>query len=109
MDKIYSRNRRIYLPKFNNYNSQQNNNKRKMLKIITVITMAIITAEFVLHAITPILNKQCVYMAKRIATLVSNEQTSIVMSKYKYDDLCIITKDEKRKYSNDKCKCYCYK
>ncbi len=113
MDKIYSRNRRINLPKFNGSNLPYNrknynyNNGLKKLgnskggKIALVIIIAIISAKFIVKSISPIIDKQCMNMAKSIATKVSNEQATFVMSKYKYDDLCLITKDTNRKYCND--------
>lgn len=115
MDKIYSRNRRIHLPKFNKNNFQNkyknmnfsfNNNiekerKRKSLKIFLIIILALVTARFIIYSISPILDKQCINMAKSIATKVCNEQASSSMAKYKYEDLCIIDKDTNRKYKND--------
>lgn len=106
MDKIYSR-RRIRLPKFtfmhNNYNRKEPNYKKINLafKIIVVMGIAILTANLILHAITPIIDKQCINIAKSIATKISNEQATIVMSNYRYEDLCTITKDSNREYTND--------
>ena len=104
MDKIYSR-RRIKLPKFaflyKNSKEPNYNNMIKVLKITCIIIIAIITANIMMQAISPIIDKQCINMAKSIATKVSNEQATNVMSRYKYDDLCTITKDSSRKYSND--------
>lgn len=99
MDKIYSR-RRISLPKFaffSHHKKEQNHkNMAKILKIICIISIAIVTASFILQAISPILDEQCKNMAKAIATKVSNEQATIVMAKYKYEDLCSVTKDNNR-------------
>ena len=99
MDKIYSRNR-IRIPnfKFNNgiFNFKNNKNSKKnekVLKLIFIIIIAISTAELIIKSITPILNKHCINMAKNIATKVSNEQTTEIMSKYKYDDICNMVKD----------------
>lgn len=101
MDKIYSR-RRIKLPKFEFLykNPQEPNykNKMKVFKITCIISIAVITANIIIQAISPIVDKQCVNIAKSIATKISNEQATIVMSKYKYDDLCNVTKDSSRKY-----------
>ena len=52
-----------------------------------------VTANVIIRAITPIIDKQCVNKAKSIATKISNEQATIVMSKYKYEDLCTMEKD----------------
>lgn len=104
MDKIYSR-RRIRLPKleFLYKNSKEPNyrNLMKVFKITCIVSIAIVTAYVIVQAISPIIDKQCINMAKSIATKISNEQATIVMSRYKYDDLCNITKDSNRKYSND--------
>lgn len=104
MDKIYSR-RRIKLSKFNFLykNSKEPNykNMMKVLKITCIIIIAGITAYVIMQAISPIIDKQCINMAKSIATKISNEQATIVMSNYKYDDLCNITKDSNRIYNND--------
>lgn len=104
MDKIYSR-RRIKLPKFaflyKKSKEPNYKNMMKILKITCIMIIAAITANFIMQAISPIIDKQCINMAKSIATKISNEQATVVMAKYEYDDLCNITKDTNRKYSND--------
>ena len=104
MDKIYSR-RRIKLPKFNflykNSKPPDYNNIMKFIKITCIMIIATTTAYIIMQAISPIIDKQCINIAKSIATRISNEQATVVMSKYKYDDLCNVTKDTNRKYFND--------
>lgn len=114
MDKIYSR-RRIIIPKLNisvfrkakNSYRGQKKSLAKLLKIIIIFSIAILVASKMINAITPIMDKQCQNIAKSIATKISNEQATIVMSKYNYDDLCNIEKDSKRQYISYKCE-YCY-
>ena len=65
----------------------------KIVKIFLIISIAMVTANVIIRAITPIIDKQCVNKAKSIATKISNEQATIVMSKYKYEDLCTMEKD----------------
>ena len=109
MEKIYSR-KRIKIPKVHLLykNSKEPNCEkiRKVLKITCVMVIASITEYVIMQAISHIINKQCINIAKSIATKISNEQATAVMSKYKYEDLCNITKDNNREYYNDKCKCY---
>lgn len=110
MDKIYSR-RRLIIPKPNVsmfYANKDNNNKfvYKMFKICIVLIIAIATFNRIVEAINPIIEKQCQTNAKSVATKISNEQATIVMSKYNYGDLCNVTKDSNREYFYDKCKCY---
>ena len=102
MDKIYSRNRRIYLPKFNGFHingrmnftfNKNEKKKRKAVRICFIIIIASCTAKYIFNAVSPIIDKQCVYMAKIEASRVSNEQASVAMQKYKYDEICEVTKD----------------
>lgn len=112
MDKIYSRTR-LVIPKLNisifhkmkSGNNKDNKIVYKLLKICIILSIAVFTFNKAIEAINPITDKQCQTIAKSIATKISNEQATIVMSKYKYDDLCNVVKDSNRKYSNDKCKC----
>lgn len=98
MDKIYSR-RRILIPQFignigGKLPTNPDNKKRtKFMKIGTIFVIAIVTAKIALQAISPIIDKQCENLAKSIATKISNEQATNVMSRYQYDDLCMVTKD----------------
>ena len=116
MDKIYSRPRllipKIHISIFNKYsnngNFKQFNDKKimkKILRILFVLLIAFITMLKMLDAINEIVDKQCKTQAKSIATKISNEQASLVMAKYRYDDLFNVTKDTNRKCFHDKCKC----
>lgn len=97
MDKIYSR-RRLTIPKLNisiwNQNSNKDNKiKLKIVKITIIILIASFTFMRSIEAIKPIMDKQCENIAKSVATKISNEQATIVMSRYSYDDLCNVSKD----------------
>ena len=107
MDLIYSR-KRIKLPKikittrnnFQNFNFRNNkevlSKSKKLIKIFTVIIIAVVVAMNIVKQIEPILEKECLIRAKSIATEISNKQASLVMDKYKYDDLCIVVKDDEQ-------------
>lgn len=107
MDKIYSRTRLI-IPKLNISIFHKKNNFQnkqiigKIVRIFIIILIAIATMNRVIEAINPIIGKQCETAAKSIATKISNEQATLVMKRYNYDDLCNVTKDSNREYSNDK-------
>lgn len=94
MDKIYSR-PRIQLPKFNcKYKKQQDPHKNtKVLKVVIIFIVALITVKIIINSVSPIIDKNCINMAKSIATKVANEQATVVMNNYKYEDLSTITKD----------------
>jgi sporulation protein YunB len=94
MSKIYSR-PRIRIPKVILSSSRRgkNRNKQKATKIILILTIAIATAKLILDAILPIFNTLCEDKAKSIATIVSNEQATVVMSEHTYDELFTIEKN----------------
>lgn len=93
MDKIYSRTRFIIPSIFHKQYNKDNKIKVKILKISTILIIAIISFTKIIDAIIPIIDKQCENAAKSIATKISNEQATRVMSRYSYDDLCNISKD----------------
>ncbi len=86
--KIYTRHR-IRLPKITD-----SKNKRKVLKILIILVIAIVVARAILLSVMPIIEERCKTTAKSVATKISNEQATIVMSNYTYDDLINIIKDE---------------
>ena len=94
MDKIYSR-PRIKFPKIpDKIGKSKNNSKiKKVSKISNILFVALCTLNLVVTAINPIIDTQCNVIAKSIATKVCNEQASLVMNKYKYEDLCNLVKD----------------
>lgn len=96
MDKIYSR-KRIKLPKINlnrNDYGEFNSKNAKKMKILTIFVIAFLVAILIIRSIEPVINKQCITVAKSIATKISNEQATCVMANYKYQDLCTIERDE---------------
>ena len=58
-----------------------------------VIIIAIITVKISLDAVLPIFESLCEDKAKSIATIVANEQATVVMKNYKYEDMFTIEKD----------------
>ena len=91
-DKIYSRSR-IRLPKIELKNKENNRNTIKILKIIVILGIAINFAYFSWKGIKPIMEKNCISIAKSVATKVSNIKATEVMAKYEYDDILNIIKD----------------
>lgn len=95
MHKIYSR-RRIRIPTINgNFNENKNMKKylRKISKITLILLIAFSVLNIVLKSVTPIFETLCEDEAKSIATLISNEQATVVMKEYSYEELFTIEKD----------------
>ena len=91
IEKIYSRNK----INFNKKGSFNNNNDKKkaFIKICIIVIIAIFIAKTIIDEINPILDRKCINKAKSIATIISNEQATIVMENYKYEDLAVVIKD----------------
>lgn len=86
MSKIYSRTK-IRIPNINV------KNKRKMAMIIIFITAIVISAKLMLDAVNPIFDTLCENEAKSLATIISNEQATNVMTEHSYDELFTVEKD----------------
>ena len=92
-EKILSR-YRIKLPYVQIKGLKDNKNLSKIIKIIAILTIAIIVFKVAVDSTIPIIDEQCRTMAKSIATKISNEEATRVMADYKYEDFCNIEKDE---------------
>ena len=57
------------------------------------MVIAFSTVKIVLDAILPIFDALCKDKAKSIATIISNEQATVVMREHSYDELFTIEKD----------------
>ena len=102
IEKIYSRNR-IKVPKVQFFfqsrrkitvAKEKRENLRKISKILLILTIAFMVCNMLIKAIEPIMDKQCISMARAIASNISNKQATAVMANYKYEDLMNISVDE---------------
>lgn len=94
MSKIYSR-PRVRIPKVFISKSDKSHfkNNKKIVKIFIMFVIAFSTVKIVLDAILPIFDTLCKDKAKSIATIISNEQATVVMREHKYDELFSFEKD----------------
>ena len=106
MEKIYSRNR-IIIPKIKFFkikgsrklknNDKNFDGKNKWIKLIIILLVELLVARNIINSLNPIINTQCINRAKNIATMITNEQATIVMENYKYEDLAVAIKDDNGK------------
>ena len=61
--------------------------------IIIFITAIVIYAKLMLDAVNPIFDTLCENEAKSLATIISNEQATNVMTEHSYDELFTVEKD----------------
>lgn len=104
MSKIYSRKRFILKPRNKSVRKSHrwpDNRprktliiKRKTLKLLIIITIAVIIYQMILSYIGPVFETLCEDEVKSIATIISNQESTKIMNKYQYDELYTIEKDE---------------
>lgn len=102
MSKIYSRKRFILKPRFGiGKPTKMPKNpkkiliiKRKTLKIVVVLVVAIIVYNTIMNYIDPVFETLCEDKAKSIATIISNQESTKIMNQYQYEELYTIEKDE---------------
>lgn len=82
MHKIYSR-KRLKIK-----------SKGKITIIILILIIALETASLLLNYMNPIFKQVSTYEAKKLATIVANDQTTKVMQNYNYDSMFSIEKNE---------------
>lgn len=87
-DKIYSRTRFCITNRV-----PKKGKNTKIFSVIFIIIVAIFTFYTIRKAINPIIDELCIDQAKNIATKISNEEATVVMDKYCYDDLITIIRD----------------
>lgn len=92
-DKIYSRTK-LNLKKILSVNKNDKKGNNIFFIIIIIIVIAIATFFEISKVINPIINELCVNKAKNIATKIANEEATIIMDKYSYEDLITIVRNE---------------
>lgn len=93
MDKIYSRKRFSMNINYKKLTPEKKILVRKLYKVITIMIIAITVGVRFEKFANPLYEQVCEEKIKSIATLIANEQTTIVMKDYTYDDMFSIEKD----------------
>jgi len=68
--------------------------KKKTLKIVLVLVVAVLVYNMVSNYIEPVFETLCEEKVKSIATIISNQESTKAMNKYQYEELYTIEKDE---------------
>ncbi len=102
-DKIYSRKRFLIKP-LRNYprphrNSRNIKKRKKVIKILIIILLVIIIYKVILNYVDPIFEGLCEDQVKSVATVITNQQSTMIMNKYQYNELYSIEKDDNGKIS----------
>ena len=92
--KIYSRKR---FCSNSGGNPRKKRLRRKLKKIMPILIIMIISFSIFLiiwNSVNPIFETLCKDEAKSIATKITNEETTLIMKQYNYDDFFTIQRDE---------------
>ena len=65
----------------------------KIIKLIIIIIIIIALLQLFFYYFEPVFEAMCEEKVKSLATLITNQQSTIVMNKYQYDELYTIEKD----------------
>lgn len=68
-------------------------NKKKIIKVISLIIVIVLTLKMALNHLEPIFEAMCEEKVKSLATIITNQQSTIVMNKYQYEQLYTTEKD----------------
>ncbi len=95
MDSIYRR-RRIRIPKviFQKFGNMEPKKSRKIIKFSTIVVVMIFTFHTIFNSIGPILDTLFKDKAKSVATIICNEESTKIITNYKYEDLITIHRDK---------------
>jgi len=93
MDKIYSRRRFIIKP----FKIRNNKIIRKFSRIVSILLISIYGFKIGIEYLEPIYKSLCIEKVKSVATIITNQQSTIVMNEYQYDELYTIEKDTEGK------------
>lgn len=93
MDKIYSR-ARIRFPRVIYGGKNGNKNHEKIIKIITILIIAVSVMMNILNAIDPIFVSVCKNKAESIVTIEVNRITTVNVDKYQDYQMITIEEDE---------------
>lgn len=106
--KIYSRKRFLLKPQFNSAKGEKNdgvknsastnNNakkklRKKIIKLIIIAILIMLIIQLVFYYFEPIFEAMCEEKVKSLATIITNQQSTLVMKKYQYEELYTIEKD----------------
>ena len=95
MEKIYSRRRFILKPlNFKSPNNKKYKLKKKLIRFLLIIFLSLYSFKTCLDYIQPVYETLCNEKAKSVATIITNQQSTIFMNKYQYDELFSIEKDD---------------
>ena len=67
--------------------------RKKIIKLIIIAILIMLIIQLVFYYFEPIFEAMCEEKVKSLATIITNQQSTLVMNKYQYEELYTIEKD----------------
>ena len=67
--------------------------KKRIIKILILLVLILVIAKATLNYIDPIFEAMCETKLKSVSTIITNQQSTIIMNKYQYEEMYTIEKD----------------
>ena len=67
--------------------------RKKIIKLIIIAALIMLIIQLVFYYFEPIFEAMCEEKVKSLATIITNQQSTLVMNKYQYEELYTIEKD----------------
>ena len=77
----------------NKYGRGKNKSKIQIIKLIIVLIIVLALVQLIFRYMEPVFEEMCNEKIKTLAILITNQQSTIVMNKYQYDELYTVEKD----------------
>ncbi len=77
----------------NKCGKEKNKLKTRIIKLIIIVIIILTLVQLIFHYMEPVFEEMCNEKIKTLAILITNQQSTIVMNKYQYDELYTVERD----------------
>mgnify|MGYP004624048211 CR=1 FL=1 len=92
--RIYSRKRFVIGNGMDSNKNIEKNKVKKIIKILILIIVIILIVNYVFRYFEPIFATVCKDKIKSVATMITNQQSTLIMNKYQYEQLYTVEKGD---------------
>ena len=75
------------------YEKEKNKSKIQIIKLIITLIIILLLVQMMIRYMEPVFEEMCNEKIKTLAILITNQQSTIVMNKYQYDELYTVERD----------------
>ncbi len=75
------------------HEKEKNKSKIQIIKLIIILIIVLVLVQMIIRYMEPVFEEMCNEKIKTLAILITNQQSTIVMNKYQYDELYTVERD----------------